>query len=189
MADEVWFLSSQVSSSWGLLLHVIVSFLFNNFGSSLLSTMRFFSGNLVLILLHPFFKFSNLRAHTELSAFYVETARAKIGCQFWRKNVKPPTFKNDHTYHSPMKTTKLELVHIKLYFILCLFTFVWFQICKSYNLKFIWLDLSSKNWKKLYYFSVTEKNHSANQHISMAGSPCKCLEIKKCPRFLWNLSI
>lgn len=118
MADEVCYLCSQVSSSWGLLLHVIFSFLFNNFGSSLLSTVRFIPGNLVLILLHPFFKFSNLWAHTELSAFYVETARAKIGCQFQRKNVKSPAFKNDRTYHSPMKTTKLELVYIKLYFIL-----------------------------------------------------------------------
>lgn len=53
-------------------------FFFQYFGSSLFSSMMFFSGDLVFILLHPFFKSFNPWAYTELSAFYVETEQKSV---------------------------------------------------------------------------------------------------------------
>lgn len=59
-------------------LLLFILFFFQCFGSSLFSSMMSFSGDLVFILLHPFFKSFNPWAYTELSAFYMEADRAKI---------------------------------------------------------------------------------------------------------------
>lgn len=129
ITGEIWYPCSQCPMPQGLrhgacfILLLLLFFLFGNSDSSLLSNMRFAPVNLVLHLLHHFFDFSIPWIHTELFAFYVETDREKNGCQFQRKKVKNTAFKNHHTYHSPMKTTKLDLVNLKLYFMLCLFTF------------------------------------------------------------------
>lgn len=109
-----------------LILLLLLFFLFGNSGSSLLSNVKFAPVNLVLHLLHHFFDFFIPWIHTELSAFHVETNIEKNGCQFHRKKVKIPAFKNHHNYHSHMKTTKLDLVNLK-YFMLCLLIFSGFK--------------------------------------------------------------
>lgn len=94
---------------------------FQYFGSSLSSSMMFFSGDLVFILLHPFFKSFNPWAYTELSAFYVETDRAKISCQ--RKNVN-----QTKQQQKPIILNKYEIIIKMLNRILHQFGFVWCQI-------------------------------------------------------------
>lgn len=137
-----------------LILQLLLVYLFGISGSSLLSNMRFAPVNFVLHLLHHFLDFSVPWIRTELFAFHVETNRERNGCQFQRKKVKIPAFKN-HNYHSPMKTTKLDLVNLKFYFMQCLL--IIYLVSNTLGSKFYMIKLTFQSLKKGFTTSMQKE--------------------------------